>query len=281
MAASNKSSGSIQKQALMHMLKPLVRYWIRGSNTIQDFVDLLKLVFIQVAVEEMEHTGSKINVSRISVMTGVHRTDVTKVYKQQEEPSREVPDVVSRVIGKWQSDSSFTTTEGKPRIISFGDDNSEFVSLVRSVSKSVSPGSVLFELERCNSVRRSSKGLALVRTTHKVTTDVLRATEIMSKDAESLMSAIHENIESAAEVSPNLHIRTEYDNVFLKDIPKIREWLRVEGKKFHKKARDYLSKFDKDINERQEAAGATVVLTAFSMITEPAAEAATEEEQAA
>jgi len=45
-----------------------------------------------------------------------------------------------------------------------------------------------------------------------------------------------------------LHLRTSFNNICRKDVPDIRRWLIVQAKEFHKRARDYLSIYDKDIN---------------------------------
>src|SRR5262249_3153550 len=97
--------------------------------------------------------------------------------------------------------------------------------------------------------------------------DPERAFELLSKDGESLISAAEENIFRRHSI-PNLYIRTEYDNIYASDIPKIRKWLLKEGALFHKRAREFMNRFDRDINPRLEKivkASASISLTSFSL----------------
>lgn len=57
---------------------------------------------------------------------------------------------------------------------------------------------------------------------------------------------------------------TEYDNVCLDELPKVKEWLLKEGTKFHKKARDFISKYDLDVTPNdKKIGGGHVFLGAF------------------
>ena len=89
--------------------------------------------------------------------------------------------------------------------------------------------------------------------------------DLLSKDLESLIRAAEHNLTLPAEV-PHLHIRTEFDNISVRYLPEIRHWLIEQGQEFHRKAREYLSRYDKDINPElaREAGRGFVALGAFS-----------------
>lgn len=255
-------------KALKSMLRPVARFWLRDSETLQSFIDVLKVAFVEVAVEEMIASDTKVNVSRISMMTGVHRIDAAAMYKRGQRPERALPDLLTRVLSTWEQDPLYQTSSGKPRSLTFEGSDSEFAELVEHVCRGVKPGTVLFELERAGSVQCSPRGAKIVRPSHRRSKDIERAMTILGRDIESLISAVSENVRSEDE-SPNLHARTEYDSVYVKDIPKIRAWLWREGRKFHKRARDFISKSDSDFSSRKgEEAGAKVSLSTFSFIEE-------------
>lgn len=259
----------LRKKALRMLMRPIVRFCLRGSNTIQDFLDLAKVVFVEVAADEIERTADKVNVSRISVMTGVHRRDVTRIYRDESEPIRSSPSVLTRVIGLWEGSRTYTTKSGKPRTLSCKGDDSEFHQLVRQVSTNIKPGTILFELERMGLVEKTARGVRLQKQVQRMGGEPEKLYDLLSRDVESLVSAVDENISANGE-SPNLHIRTEYDNIYTEDLPTIRSWLLEEGKEFHRRAREFLSQYDKDITSKTgKRAGATVTLGAFSKIQEP------------
>ena len=266
MAKAPEDSLSLAERALFSMLRPLVRFWIRNAKTIQEFIDILKIVFVRIGIEELERTEAKVNISRISVVTGVHRPDVAKIFKHKGEPPRILPNVVPRIIGKWEADPDFTTSDGRPRVLSYKGDESEFADLVESVSKSVGVASALFEMERTGAVQYTSRGIRLKRATHRVTKDSAVVIETLAKDMQTLLDAVLQN-KDAKQESPNLHIRTEYDNVVLSRLPQIRSWVKSEGRKFHRRVRNYIAKYDRDISGVAKGdAGGKVVVTAFSWI---------------
>ncbi|MCB0360642.1 MAG: hypothetical protein KDD44_13435, partial [Bdellovibrionales bacterium] len=46
------------------------------------------------------------------------------------------------------------------------------------------------------------------------------------------------------------HIKTEYDNIPVKDIERARRWALEEGSAFHQRARRFFSKLDRDFTAR-------------------------------
>ena len=137
------------------------------------------------------------------------------------------------------------------------------------MNKDVNHATLLFELERLGVLKRVASGAKLIRGVNYVNKTPGKGIELLARDNDTLVQAVEENLFEAQETR-NLHLRTEYDNIFREDIPKIREWLFSQGALFHKRAREYLSKFDKDINPRSEKeGGGTVVISAFSWTSKP------------
>lgn len=260
---------SAEEESLKQVLRPLVRNCIRSSNRIQYFIKVLKAVYIEVAAEEISRGEDKINMSRINVMTGVQRIDIAKIYKKKEPLKASIGDTVQRVIGQWTGDEQFLTKDGKPRILGYSAKQSDFADLVAKVTTSVGPAAVLYELERANAVERTKTGVKLITTTLRHGKNRGRVSRMLGESVEALMTASFENGLAEKDDVPHLHIRTQYDNVFVKDVPRIQAWLKREGRKFHKRAREYIAKYDKDISEnRNDPAGAVVVLGAFSLTSE-------------
>ena len=264
---------NLRATALIQMLRPIVRYWLRRADRFQEFSELLKIVFVDVAREELARSNSKVNVSRIHMLTGVHRNDVSRIFKQGAQP-KILPDFLSRLIGQWEQDPEFQTSNGTPKVLTFLGKNNDFNKLVEKVSKGVSPGTVLFELERSNAIKRTSRGIKLVRSTQRHTKDEERVIALSGEMVESMLGAAQGNI-GAGDISPNVLLRTRDDNIYRSDVEDIRAWLRAEAKALHKRVRDYLSLRDKDIVERapkagetEQAAGLTVVFGSFGVIEE-------------
>lgn len=255
-------------QCLRLMLKPLARFCLRHSLRIQELEEAAKIVLIEAAKEEIERSEEKVNISRLSAVTGLHRRDVMRIFREGrtiEEPRN----LVSRVIGQWLNDRRFTTTRGTPRVLVGEGEQSEFHKLVRLLSNDVHPGTVLFELERVGAVERTAKGLRLVASGYVPKGNPKEGFELLSLDTGDLICAVDENVFSPGDI-PNLHARTEYDKIRADMLPKIREWILEEGSEFHRRLRNYLSQFDLDISPDDGYRGkfARVVVGAFSRIYE-------------
>ena len=261
------------KQACLRMLmRPFARYCIRHAHSFQEFVKLAKLTFIEVAAEEIRKTTDKVNPSRLSVMTGIYRREVTKIYKDKEEPSERQAGILGRVLLQWEQDPEFQDKSGAPKVLRYKGENSEFSALVEKVSKHVPSGRVLFELTRIGIATKTKQGLKLIRRLPGHRQDPRKGFELLGREIETVVRTAEENI-SGERGYDNLHIRTEFDNLVLEELPKIRSWLVEEGKQFHVKVRAYLSQFDKDIQSTaaisdDKTAGGRVVVSLFGRASE-------------
>lgn len=227
-------------------LRPLMRLAVRHSVRLLEVIELLKLVFLEVAAEELEHRGEKPNVSKLSVMTGVHRKDAARLYRDKGE-IRRPPDVLSRTLGLWRNSALYQTSAGAPRVLTYEGPESEFVQLVREVTTDVAPHTVLHELQRRQMVERSARGLRLLtaqRTT--LPTEVLEGYKMMGEDIADLLDAGEFNLREET-TDRTLHLKTEFDNIPQSAARQLRAWLLAEGSRMHSRVERYLSRFDRDV----------------------------------
>ena len=268
-SAETSSSGSHRLDVLELILRPLVRFCLRYGHSFQEFLAVAKRLFVQLAEEEIRKTSSKVNVSRISVMTGLNRSEVDRLFGPEPEGPAERLGVLTRVLGQWRNHHDFTTSTGQPRSLTYRGEDSEFKQLVATVSKNINPGTVLFELQRKGYLKKTRQHINLQKEVFSLQSDPHKGFDLVARDIETLLQASEQNIYNLQPVS-NLHIRTEYDNIIKSKLPEIRRWLVDEGKHFHKRARDYLSALDKDVNPgtENEEAGCRVTVTAFSFTSE-------------
>jgi hypothetical protein len=150
-----------------------------------------------------------------------------------------------------------------------GDVRSEFSKLVATVNTDLNAGTVAFELERLGAIERTPKGCKLVDAIHYLGTELGEGLRLFAKDIDSLERAVSENL-SAPPRTRNLHLRSEYDNIFYSALPEIRRWLVAEGREFHARVREHLSKHDRDLTDRDttDPAGAKVSITTLSLTSQ-------------
>jgi len=250
-------------EVLSVILRPVVSYCLRHSISSSDVLEVLKATFVRLASEEIKHSGQKQTVSRLSVMTGIRRREVKRfIEKGQSVGSHS--SLPKRILGRWEQDPRFVTKSKKPRVLSCKGPNSEFEQLVCSVSNDVGPVAILDELARLGLVECKGNNVKLLSGVYSDEGDPEKGLAILARDIETFSQAAEENIFTPQDPK-NLHICTSYDNIFKSDLKEIRQWLYKEGQLFHKRARDYLSKFDKDINPQPgKKGGSRVSVVAFS-----------------
>lgn len=249
-----------------NLLRSIVTFALKNSLSFQEFSALARELYVDAAEELLESDTKKINASRIAALTGLHRREVNAVLQARGEGWSPTLSIPLRVLNRWEQDPDYTTKGGKPRVITFEGPESEFSDLVGSISSSLNTGTILFELERIGAVERSARGLRMTEDFHRFGADPDKAFDITGRDFSTLLNAVDENIFRRKKLT-NVHLRTEYDNIFLQDLPEIRRWLTREAKDFHRRVRKFVSKFDKDLVRRNsdEEAGKRVAITTFSL----------------
>jgi len=250
------------------LLRPVLRFCTRHALYIQDIDPILKEAWIKVASDELVRRGEKITVSRLSVMTGIHRRDVLK-YSSPEKEQSQVKDFISKIMGQWQNNRSFVTKAGAARVLSIGGDKSEFTALVKSVSGDLNSATVLFELERAEVIERVGSSARLVVDSYTPKGNSEAMFGILEKDLTDIVIAAEENSLASPEI-PNLHCRTDYDRIRPAAIPEIKRWLLKEGHAFHARAREFISQFDQDVNPEAtfSGKGQKVVVGSYGKVDE-------------
>lgn len=232
--------------ALRLLLRPIARFCARHSFHIQDLIEAAKAAFLDVAQEELQTGEREVSVCKLSAFTGLHRRDVDRIFKHSE--IRESGQgLVNRVIGQWQQSRRFCAQNGKPRVLVVNETRDEFKELVESVTTEVTPGTVLFELQRVGAVQETRDGLKLTARVYLPRGDMKQGFRMVQSDIDDLVRAVEGNLLGPAG-EYNLHLKTSYDRIPIGSVPEIREWITREGSALHQKARNYLSQYDLDIN---------------------------------
>ncbi|MCB0352699.1 MAG: hypothetical protein KDD64_04215 [Bdellovibrionales bacterium] len=260
-------TGPLLHRLIRLLLRPVVHTSLRAGVLLQEVVQLLKEEYIEVAETELERIDEKRNVSRLSVMTGVHRADVRRIFKERAPAVGEEPiSLLGKVIDRWTNEKRYQTKTGKPKTLT----RVEFSELVSSISTTINPGTVFFEMSRNGAITETAQGIKLVRGTRALGAFPDKAYEMLARDIETLVKTVEDNVLQQT-VDPSLpshaHYRTEYDNIFVEDLPEIREWIVERSREFHREVRAKLASHDGDYAEnvgKTEESGARVVVTLFS-----------------
>lgn len=247
------------------LIRPLLRFAVKSSLKIQTIIDIVRMELVNIAKEEITKKGERITDSRLSIITGIHRREICKLVNEEGQGKEVATDKISKIIGHWQENQKFTTKQGRPKVLRHKGLNCEFAQLVYHVSKELNPATILFELERVGAIEKSDRGLTLIKQSFVPLGDFEESLSIVNKDTESLIDSTIKNI-FEEQNNKNLHVRTNFDNIRPQDEELIKQWLLREGHKFHANVREFLSKFDQDINPDPsfKGKGINVSISSFS-----------------
>jgi hypothetical protein len=245
------------------LLRPVARFCLREGIPVQSVLEAMKSAFVNEAARTLRQDGHKVNASRISAMTGLQRRDATRLLEEKQEDIL-TPSVIARVALLWSADKTLRNSKGEPRALRHEGDDSEFAALVGKVSSDLNPGTVLFELERLGIAKRDGAVAQLVRETVSTSGDADRAYSLLALEIDDLLHAVEANV-TKNDNNPHLHARTEFDNIAVESLPKVKSWLLDQGSRLHKRARVFLAQYDKDLNPQLSGkGGGKVSLGTFS-----------------
>ena len=107
--SSNSSLQQTVLAAILRMLKPIVRILLRHGISHAEFAELAKLAYVDVSEHEFGVEGRKQSVSRICVLTGLHRKDVNRIREKLSADDVEIEQLgrSARVISGWRADAEF------------------------------------------------------------------------------------------------------------------------------------------------------------------------------
>ncbi len=131
--------------ALRRVLRPLVRLMVTRGITYPHLSDLLKGLFVEVAERDFRLGDKPPTDSRVSLVSGVHRKDVSRLRanpQRRESPPAATVTLASQVFSRWLGDPAWRGSRGAPRplprLASEGGERS-FEALVAGISSDIRP----------------------------------------------------------------------------------------------------------------------------------------------
>ena len=154
-------------QALLRLLRPLVRVLIAKGVTFPALTHLLKEVYVEVAETGFPVPGKAQTDSRLNLLTGIHRKDIRALRGRGQTGGRPSP-VVSRnaqMVARWAGAPEYLDERGRPKPLPRSappNGGPSFESLAEAVSKDIRPRAVLDEWLRLDLVRIGEDGLVVL-----------------------------------------------------------------------------------------------------------------------
>lgn len=160
----NEQKGDPASGMLQSALLPICKILIKRGLGARELIDAAKVAYLQAAMSEVIPPGSRVNISRLAVVTGLTRKDIAALLNRKDKPPPAVSAKKSlqqrafRVLHGWSVDPMFQRANGRPADLPLQGEQQSFSLLVKRHGGDVTPVSVLRELERMKAVAISPAG---------------------------------------------------------------------------------------------------------------------------
>ena len=159
MTAEIKPASALDRCAVVQtcrvLLRPIASLLLKCGMTWREFADVSKSVFVTVASQDYGLNGRPTNVSRVSILTGVSRKEISRVRTLLEQESTPLPNKTTdatRLLSGWHQDPDFLTPAGEPRTLPVDGEGASFATLWKRYGGDVPVTSMRKELERAGAI---------------------------------------------------------------------------------------------------------------------------------
>jgi len=235
--------------AILKLMRPLVRILLRNGISFQQFSNLARWVYVDVASKEFGIKGKRQTDSRVSVITGLSRKEVRKMRNMK--PLNDHSEVhcynrAARVIAGWRKDPDFIDANGDPKALHFESGCNSFSQLVKRYSGDATPRAILDELKRVGCVRIvDNRKIMLIVEGYIPAGDKPAILSILGTDVSDLINTIDNNM-SAQKNGRFFQRKVAYDNMPRQAVEKFRKLGARESQKLLERMDGWLSKHDRD-----------------------------------
>jgi hypothetical protein len=236
---------------VMRILRPLVRILLRNGVSYGTFADLAKWVYIDVSRKEFGIEDRKQSTSRVSILTGLSRKEVTRVSNLQrpsDQGNAERYNRAARVIASWLREPDFLGGDGQPAILPMSGRGATFSELVRRFSGDVPARAIRDEMIRVGALEQLKDGrVRLLARAYIPKTSEIDKIHILGTDVNHLISTIDHNMRPDIP-EPFFQRKVSYDNLPQEVLPQFRRLTVRKAQTLLENMDRWLARHDRDTN---------------------------------
>ena len=244
--------------AVVRLLKPLVRILLRNGIPFGVFAEIARWTYVDVAFQESSLPGRKLSDSRISILTGLSRKEVSRLKGVNFPVDQEAAarfNRAARVIGGWVRDPRFGDFSGDPAPLRFDGQENSFSALVRAHGGDVPARAILDELVRVGTAEVDAEGrIALVQRAYVPNSGQAENIEILGTDVCDLLETIDYNL-NPAHIDRRFQRKVSYDNIPDEAAAKFRDLSSRQAQLLLEEFDRYLAGQDRDLNPDKAGTG--------------------------
>lgn len=170
---------------------------LRKSVSFNEFIQIVKQAYVTTAEQQLLKSDGKATTSRIAIVTGLTRKDVSQIRKtpQNVESISTKYNRSIRVINGWLEDKEFCTPGGFPAVLPIHGKEQSFEALVEKYSGNMTTRAMLDELEKAGIVKKIEKEhICLQKHAHIPSSDEDELLGLLGTDVALLLSTFEHNL---------------------------------------------------------------------------------------
>ena len=231
------------------ILRPLVRVLLRHGMSCQEFTEITRWVYVDVAMRDREFalkSRSKQFKSRAAVITGLSRKEVLRLVEF--EGPEELEDIqplnrAARVLTGWTENPLFCVKKDQPKVLQIKGGAGSFHDLVRLYSGDVPPRAVLDELRRCGAVEIvDGESVRLKRFAYFPVSGSIEELEFLHGYVGDLLETLDYNMRNNAKPGEGRPCRQAFSQRLSEEqLPEVRSYIRKELEGLSRKVHHFVS----------------------------------------
>jgi len=138
------------------ILRPIIRILLRSGITFKQFSKVCRDIFVEVATQDFGIGGRKTNISRVAIIPGISRSEVTRIRKKfessEEENINPTLSNASRLLTGWHLDEDYIDENGEPMDLTLEGRHPSFTTLMNKYGGDIPLKAMLKEIKQANAI---------------------------------------------------------------------------------------------------------------------------------
>lgn len=192
-------------EAVLRLLRPLVRVLLRHGMAYGSFAELARRAYVEEGFEHIAQSGKRASVSSVSAITGLTRKETKRLAETSPEEfgaSTERYNRAIRVVSGWVNDARFHDAAGEPAILPMEGAEGEgvsFTALVKEFSGDIPPAAMLSVLQSASTVSVVDGQVTLLERAYIPAATPTEKLHILGTDVGELVSTIGHNLDAESD----------------------------------------------------------------------------------
>jgi hypothetical protein len=229
--------------ALKCVMDPLVTLMFDAGVTVHELTQLARQQAVQVAARRVSKDSGRDSNSRVAIITGLPRSEVSRLLKSDHAPtSNRLGQHPSRkVLATWFDNPRFLSATGDPAVLPIFGKRRSFEQLVAMHGRGIPVRAMLDELMQIDAIERLSDQRVRAKSRNPIVTGLTAAAiAVLGERTRDLLSTLTSNLRRAS--NPLFEATALVDDADVGRIPVLRREVAEQGVNFINAANSLLNR---------------------------------------